>query len=80
MLNIKINYVCDNPLDFFKTLKNQMYSNERSQTKIDLENNKIIFTIIAKDESAARASFNAICQNIKINEKMNKIFENDNTR
>jgi len=77
MFNVKITYSDYNASQLYEAIKNQMYSNERSETKVSLDDNQIIFEIEAKDINAAKASFNAIAQIITINQKLDKVLQDE---
>jgi len=75
MLALEIKYNSANAKEFYESIKNQMFSNERSKANVDLDskNKTIIFKVDAKDITSLKASFNSIQQLITINEKLIKI-------
>jgi len=77
MIDVTINYSDDSASELYEAIKNQMYSNERSETFVELKGNQLIFRIKAKDIIAAKASFNGITQIIQIKTKMDKVMQDE---
>lgn len=77
MLSFILKYKTESAKDLFNSIKNQMYSNDRSKTEVFLENDKIVFKVDAKDLTSLKATFNAISQIISINDKLSLLFDKD---
>lgn len=73
MLNFILRYKPENPKVFYKSVSNQLFSDERSKTDISCDKDEVVFSIEAKDIVSLKASFNSIAQMITINEKFSKL-------